>query len=129
MVVAAVLSAATWFAWAFWANRHDIDQAWLSGLSQGGVSFCTTSIGSSLLEWIYRRTGHLLAGRLLAIVVVSGASLAFMLTAHTLAHTPHLFTTIAPVFLVVVLYCASYIAGLHKIKTQPYANEVEVVSP
>ncbi|HVL01219.1 MAG TPA: hypothetical protein VM553_15480 [Dongiaceae bacterium] len=127
--VAALMSAGTWFAWAFWANRHDLHHAWISGLSQGGVSFITTSVGSSLLEFFYRRIGATLAGRILSVALVSGFSLAFMVTVHTLAHTPNLLITILPVFAVVLLYCSSYVIGLQKIKNQYENNEVEVVSP
>ena len=127
--VAALLSAATWFAWAFWANRHDLDHAWISGLSQGGVSFITTSVGSSLLEFFHRRIGATRAGRIATVAMVSGCSLAFMVSVHTLARTPNLLTTILPVFTVVLLYCSSYVIGLQKIKNQYENNEVEVVSP
>lgn len=116
VLLAAVASAVTWFAWAFFANRHDLHHAWLSGLSQGAVSFITTSIGSGLLEVLYRRMGNAVVGRVFAVVLVSGCSLAFMLVAHTLAHTPNPVLTIAPVFTVVVLYCSSYIVALHRLQ-------------
>lgn len=116
VLMAALLSAITWFAWAWWANRAVPSQAWLSGLSQGAVSFTTTAIGSTLLEWFFRRMGHLLVGRIFSVVLVSMLSLALMLTIHLTAGTPNLVLTILPVFTVVVLYCSSYILGLQKLK-------------
>lgn len=127
--MAALLSAVTWFAWAYWANRHDSHHALVSGLSQGGVSFITTSVGSTLLEWLYLRMGASAGGRALSVMLVSGLSLAFMVTVHKMAHTPNLLLTVLPVFAVVLLYCTSYIYGLHKIKNQYETSEVEAASP
>lgn len=117
VLLAALASAVTWFAWAFFANRHELHHAWTSGLSQGAVSFLTTSIGSGLLEILHRRLGRSRAGRVLAVVLVSSLSLGFMLVAHTLAHTPNLLLTIAPVFTVVVIYCSSYIVALQRLQS------------
>lgn len=128
VMVAALLSAVTWFAWAYWANRSDSAQALLSGLSQGGVSFVTTSIGSTLLEISFNRMGHRFVGALASVAMVSSLSLGFMVFTHTLAGTPNLLLTIAPVFTVVLLYCSSYVFGLHKIKLQHEPKAVETVA-
>ncbi|MEZ5504533.1 MAG: hypothetical protein R3F38_00535 [Gammaproteobacteria bacterium] len=125
VIIAAVLSAITWFAWAWWANRAVPSQALLSGLSQGAVSFTTTAIGSTLLEWFFLRMGHLLVGRVLSVVLVCMLSLALMLTAHLSAGTPNIVLTILPVFTVVVLYCSSYILGLQKLKQKHDIQAVE----
>lgn len=125
VIIAALLSAITWFAWAWWANRADPSQALLSGLSQGAVSFTTTAIGSTLLEWFFLRMGHVQAGRILSVMLVSMLSLALMLTAHVSAGTPNLLLTILPVFTVVVLYCSSYILGLQKLKQKHEIHAVE----
>lgn len=121
----ALLSAITWFGWAWWANRADPSQALLSGVSQGAVSFTTTAIGSTLLEWLFTRMGQSLSGRALSVALVSTLSLAMMLTAHLSAGTPNLLLTILPVFTVVVLYCSSYILGLHKLKQKDDVQAVE----
>lgn len=125
VLFAALASAATWFAWAWWANRADSQQALLSGLSQGGVSFITTSIGSFLLEVLFARLGSSLAAMFATVAVVSGLSLSFMLSVHTLAGTPNLVLTILPVFSVVLLYCSSYVFGLKKLKQQDEITAVE----
>lgn len=124
--LSALASAVTWFAWAYWANRADSQQALLSGLSQGGVSFVTTSIGSFLLEVFFVRLGNSAVGLAITVALVSGLSLAFMLTVHLLAGTPNLVLTILPIFTVVLLYCSSYVIGLKKLKQQNEINAVEV---
>lgn len=125
VLLSALASAVTWFAWAYWANRADGDQALLSGLSQGGVSFVTTSVGSFLLELLFVRLGSGLAGMAASVALVSGLSLSFMVTAHWLARTPNLALTVLPVFTVVLLYCSSYVFGLKKLKQQNEINAVE----
>ena len=125
VLFAAVGSAVTWFAWAYWANRAHGNQAWLSGVSQGGISFCTTLVGSLLLEWLFLRTGQGWLGMATAVTVVSSLSLSFMVTVHTLAGTPNLVLTILPVFTVVLLYCSSYVFGLKKIKNHHDKKAVE----
>ena len=124
VVVAAISSAITWFAWAYWANRHDPHQAVVSAFYQGGVNLFTTAVGSTALEWLFRKMGDSILGRLSCVAIVSSCSLCLMLTAHLLAHTPNLLLTILPVYVVVVLYCGSYIFGLYKIKTTYENKEV-----
>lgn len=124
VLLAAFASAATWFAWAYWANRGDGQQALLSGLSQGGVSFITTSIGSFLLELLFVRLGSGILGMASSVALVSGLSLSFMVTVHWLARTPNPVLTILPVFTVVLLYCSSYVFGLKKLKQR---NELDAV--
>lgn len=126
VLLSALASAVTWFAWAYWANRADGQQALLSGLSQGGVSFITTSIGSFLLELFFVRLGHSTVGLAVTVALVSGLSLAFMLAVHLSAGTPNLVLTILPIFTVVLLYCSSYVIGLKKLKQQNEINAVEV---
>ena len=128
VLLSALMSAATWFCWAYWANHEHPHHALVSGLSQGGVSFTTTFVGTFLLEVLYVRLGSTLWGRASGAAIVSGLSLSFMITVHTLAHTPNMVMTILPVFAVVVVYCGSYIYGLHKIKTQNESDAVEVAS-
>ena len=125
VLLSALASAVTWFAWAYWANRSHGQQALLSGLSQGGVSFVTTSIGSFLLEVLFIRLGSGLAGMAGSVALVSGLSLSFMLSVHLLAGTPNLVLTILPVFTVVLLYCSSYVFGLKKLKQQNETSAVE----
>ena len=119
----ALLSAITWFCWAYWANRQDPDQALVSGLYQGGVNLLTTAFGSAALELLFVRIGATLVGRALCVVIVSSISLSFMIVAHLFAATPNMFLTIAPVYSVVVLYCSSYIFSLHKLKQHEEINE------
>lgn len=128
VVFAAISSAVTWFAWAYWANRAHGSQALVSGFSQGGVSFITTSIGSFLLETLFVRLGDSRASMAITVAIVSGLSLSFMVTVHTLAHTPNIVLTILPVFCVVLLYCSSYVFGLKKLKLQNEINAVETVA-
>lgn len=126
VIAAAVASAITWFCWAYWANREDPQQALLSGLFQGGVNFLTTAFGSALLEALYNRIGYSVQGRAMCVVVVSSGSLLMMLCAHWLASTPNILLTVLPVYTVVILYCSSYIFGLHKIKNKYETEEVAV---
>lgn len=127
VLLAALASAATWFAWACWANWGDSQQALVSGLSQGGVSFITTFVGSFLLETGFVRLGSSPAAMIATVTGVSGLSLTFMVTVHRMAGTPNLLLTILPVFTVVLLYCSSYLIGLKKLKRQDESNAVEVV--
>lgn len=128
VLVSAVLSALIWFCWAYWANSEDPHHALLSGLSQGGVSFTTTFIGTFLLELLYQRMGGSQLGRVITAGTVCALSLTFMITVHTLAGTPNPVMTILPVFSVVVIYCGSYVYGLHKIRNQIESDAVEVAS-
>ncbi len=124
--LAALGSAVIWFCWAYWANREVPEQAWLSGLFQGGVNLLTTACGSALLEALFQRFGGSSRGRLLAVVLVSSGSLGLMLTAHWIASTPNVLLTVMPVYAVVVLYCTSYIIGLQKLKIKHESNHVAV---
>lgn len=126
VMAAAIASAVTWFCWAYWANREDPNQALLSGLFQGGVNFITTAFGSALLEALYNRIGDHSQGRAMCVVIVSSGSLVMMLCAHWLASTPNILLTVLPVYTVVILYCSSYIFGLHKIKNKYETEEVAV---
>ena len=116
----AVLSAVTWFCWAWFANREHPDHALIAGLTQGGVNFMTTAFGSAALEFLFVRMGHFPLGRMLCVLIVSSLSLGFMVLAHTRAGTPNLLLTIGPVYLVVLLYCSSYIFSLQKLKRHAY---------
>lgn len=126
VAAAALASAVTWFCWAYWANRENPDQALLSGLFQGGVNLLTTAFGSALLESLYGRLGQSSFGRALCVVVVSSGSLLMMLCSHWIAATPNILLTVLPVYAVVIIYCSSYIFGLHKIKNTYEAEEVAV---
>ncbi|MGB3620890.1 hypothetical protein FT643_02705 [Ketobacter sp. MCCC 1A13808] len=122
IIVAAISSAITWFAWAYWANRHDPQQAIVSAFYQGGVNLFTTAVGSSALEWLFNKMGDTIFGRISCVFIVSSCSLSLMLTAHLYAATPNLLLTVLPVYIVVLLFCSSYIIGLSKIKTN-YDNQ------
>ena len=124
VVVAAISSAITWFAWAYWANRHDPHQAIISAFYQGGVNLFTTAVGSTALEWLFKKIGNGVFGRISCVAIVSSCSLCLMLLAHIYAHTPNLLLTILPVYTVVILFCSSYIFGLYKIKTTYENKEV-----
>lgn len=126
VLLAALSSALTWFAWACWANWGEGYQTLVSGLSQGGVSFTTTFIGSFLLETGFARLGSSLPAMAATVAGVSGLSLACMLTVHRLAGTPNMLLTILPVFSVVLIYCTSYLIGLKKFKHKNESNAVEV---
>ncbi|MCG8312931.1 MAG: hypothetical protein MI976_06915 [Pseudomonadales bacterium] len=123
VLLGALLSAITWFCWAYWANRQDPDQAWVSGFYQGGVNLFTTAFGSAALELLFVRMGATFAGRALCVAIVSTISLSFMIAAHLIAQTPNMLLTIAPVYSVVVLYCSSYIFSLQKLKQHEEFNE------
>ena len=122
----ALLSAVTWFCWAYWANRADPEQAFTSGLFQGGVNLFTTAVGSSALEALFVRVGDSRFGRLCCVLIVSSCSLLLMLGAHLLAKTPNMLLTVLPVYGVVLAFCSSYIFGLNKIKKQRYDEKVAV---
>ena len=124
--IAAAASAVTWFCWAYWANREDPDQAFVSGLFQGGVNLLTTAFGSALLEAFFIRFGDSGKGRIAAVALVSTGSLCLMLLAHWIADTPNVMLTVLPVYAVVVVYCITYIIGLHKIKTRYESKEVAI---
>ena len=117
VLAGAVLSAVTWFCWAWFANREHPDQALVSGLTQGSVNFITTAFGSAMLEFLFVRLGHFPSGRLICVLAVSSMSLSIMIIAHIHAGTPNLLLTVGPVYLVVLLYCSSYILSLHKLKS------------
>lgn len=118
VISVALLSAITWFCWAYWANRTDPNQAMVSGLFQGGVNLFTTAFGSAALEVLYIRIGGSYLGKVFCVVIVSSFSLGLMLAAHLFAETPNILLTVLPVYIVVVLFCSSYIFGLNKIKKQ-----------
>ena len=122
IIVAAISSAITWFAWAYWANRFDPQQAIVSAFYQGCVNLFTTAVGSSALEWLFNKMGDSVVGRISCVLIVSTCSLSLMLTAHLYAATPNLLLTVLPVYVVVLLFCSSYIIGLSKIKTN-YDNQ------
>lgn len=126
VVAVSIASAVTWFLWAYWANREDPSQALTSGLFQGGVNFITTSFGSTGLEVLFTRFGRTLVGKVFSVLVVSSISLALMISAHLMANTPNMVLTILPVYIVVVLFCSSYIFGLSKLQKQYDQNEVAV---
>ncbi len=126
VIVMSLLSAFTWFCWAYWANREYPNQAIWSGLSQGGVNLLTTFFGTAALEIFYVRIGNTLFGRIMCVFLVSSASLCAMLLIHAVAGTPNMALTIFPVYAVVILYCFSYIYGLHKIKNQYEKQEVAI---
>jgi hypothetical protein len=126
VVAVAILSALTWFSWAYWANRADPDQALLSGLFQGAVNLLTTAFGSAALELLFVRIGHSSLGRAVSVFIVSSISLLLMVSAHWVADTPNMVLTILPVYAVVLVYCSSYVFGLNKIKKQYEATEVAI---
>ncbi len=126
VIAVSILSAITWFLWAYWANREDPSQALTSGLFQGGVNFVTTSFGSTGLEILFARFGQTLLGRVFTVAVVSSVSLSLMIGAHVVANTPNMFLTIFPVYIVVVLFCGSYIIGLSKLQKQYDQEDVAV---
>jgi len=128
VISVSILSAITWFLWAYWANREDPGQALTSGLFQGTTNFITTLFGTAMLELLYGRMGHMLVGRVMCVVIVSSISLSLMISAHVLANTPNMFLTIFPVYVVVVLFCSSYIAGLHKLQKQQDVQKDVAVS-
>lgn len=114
--IMSVLAGITWFCWAYWANRHYPEQALWSAFSQAGLNIMTTFLGSSALEILFVRIGHTKVGRLMSVLIVSSVSLATMVIVHIFVGTPNLLLTVLPVYGVAVLYCFSYVQGLHKIK-------------
>lgn len=124
VITAAIASAITWFCWAYWANREVPEQALMSGLFQGGVNLLTTAFGSALLEAMFLRLGESNRGLFVAVAFVSSISLCLMLIAHWLASTPNVVLTVLPVYVVVVVYCTSYVIGLRKIKIKYESSDV-----
>ncbi|MCG8672989.1 MAG: hypothetical protein MI867_26580 [Pseudomonadales bacterium] len=116
VMMSALLSAITWFCWAYWVNIEDSNQALTSGLSQGVVNLFTTAIGSAALEYLFRSFGGTGKGKLISILSVSSFSLALMIFSHILAGTPNIFLTVLPVYCVVLVYCSAYVLGLDKLK-------------
>lgn len=119
----AFLSLLTWGGWACIANGWDTPDGLRAGVSQGLTSFCTTLAGSVMLELLFYRLGTTLAASTMAVLVVSSFSLMLMLMVHLSTGTPHLVLTITPIYLVVVLYCASYVGALRKLSVARVVHE------
>ena len=116
VAISALLSAITWFCWAYWVNIEDPDQALTSGFSQGAVNLLTTAMGSTALEYLFKYFGGTGKGKLTSIIAVSSCSLVLMLLSHLLAGTPNILLTVLPVYCVVLVYCSAYVLGLDKLK-------------
>ncbi len=98
--------------WAVFANRdHALGQALLSGLVQGTISGLLTLGLKKFLEWFNERLSGLNAA-MLPPTVTATAILAILVTAHTLARTPEIATTIAVPFTVSTSYAILYNWGL-----------------
>jgi len=115
IVSSAVLSAATWFCWAVWINWGQGAQTWDSGIAQALSSFCTTLMGTWLLEMIFIRLGSEPFACGVNVVIVSTVSLLFMTMSHIIVDTQHLFFTVFPVYNVVVAFCIAYVMGLRRL--------------
>ncbi len=98
--------------WAVWANRtHGLAHAVVPGLLQGTLSASLTLGIKRGLEALFRRLSGWTA-LLLPPLASCAVVLCLLLTAHTLAHTPEVWATIAVPYAVSSIYAFAYAAGL-----------------
>jgi hypothetical protein len=106
-------------AWAVFANRHHpLDQALLSGLVQGTISGTLTLFlkkGLERMSAVFFRApasdegqGRNMAALIVPPFITAGSILIILFTAHTLAGTPEIVTTIAVPFTVSTTYAILY---------------------
>lgn len=100
-LISAVLGFFVFGSWAYfvnWAGGREGAGPWVSGLTQGVVSFLVTLVMVRAAAWLYHRTSHLRAGldRLLPVVIIVLVTGACMALAHALVGTPQITKTISP---------------------------------
>lgn len=96
-------------SWAGFSNReHGTWVALEACLLQGALSFLSTLTLVLVLEALFRQGGRALAGFLLATVGTISLMSAVMTTAHWVAGTPNLVTTIAPSIVVGSVFFIAY---------------------
>lgn len=98
--------------WAVFANRdHSVADMLRAALVQGTISALLTLGLKKFLEWFDARlTG--LAALIVPPLLTAGSILAILFTAHTIAGTPEIWTTIAFPFTVSTSYAVIYNLGL-----------------
>jgi hypothetical protein len=107
--VTAVVAALVYGAWAGFSNReHGIGVALEAGLVQGALSFLSTMTFVLVLEALFRLGGGAVQGFLLAAGGTISLMIAVMTTAHRMAGTPNLVTTIAPSIVVGSIFFVAY---------------------
>ena len=94
--------------WAVWANRaHGLEVMALAGLVQGTISGLLTLALKKSLEWLNRRM-QARAALAFPPAITASAILGILVTAHALAGTPALWTTIAVPWTVSTSYAIVY---------------------
>lgn len=102
-VFSAFVAGGFWGGWAYFVNSGDMNNAWISGLTQGVMSFIITFFMASLATYLYSKLTQikLLLAPLLTIVI-TGVLLSIV---HAIAATPNIFYTIAPTLFVSFFFC------------------------
>lgn len=106
-------------AWAWFANRHHpLDESLLAGLVQGTISGALTLVLKKALERMSAAflrapasdegTGRNLAALVVPPLITAFSILTILVTAHTLAGTPEIASTIAVPFTVSTTYAILY---------------------
>lgn len=95
-------------AWAVFANRqHPLPQALLAGVVQGAISGGLTLVLKRFLEWFNAKLKGVPA-LALPPLITAATILAILVTAHSLAGTPEILTTIAVPWTVSTTYAILY---------------------
>ncbi len=106
-------------AWAVWANAaHGIGPALIAGLVQGTVSGALTLGLKQSVDWLRPRMRGPLA-YIAPLLIAGGCSALLLMTAHGIAGTPEIWTTIAVPLAVSFSYILIYnvLRQLHSERT------------
>ena len=112
-VFSAFVAFIFWGGWAYFVNRGAMESAWISGLTQGVMSFIITFFMATLSTYLYSRLTSLKL--LLApffTIIITGILLSLV---HSVVGTPNIFYTIAPTLFVSFFFCLFI---CHKLENQ-----------
>ena len=95
-------------SWAFYANiAHPTPTPLIAGMVQGIISAALTLFLKGSVDWMRPRFSYTLGYFMPALIAVC-ASAALLITAHSVAGTPEITTTIAVPLMVSSLYIFTY---------------------
>lgn len=105
--ISALAALLLWGGWAYVVNGSDNAHATglTAALVQGSASFVITLLMVRAVTWLH---AHIAPGGLqawLPAVITITCTGSVLVTAHSLAGTPHIFRTIAPALLVGLVFC------------------------
>ena len=108
-------------AWAVFANiGHGWPDALKAGFAQGMMTALITLLMKKAIEGVsvgFARRGYRFAALWITPFIVCSISLCVLITGHSFAKTPELWTTIAVPFGVAFGYACLYNYGLHKLRS------------